>query len=273
MATTAEYLDKLVTQKNTLADNLMTKGVIATHDETLETLVPKVLDISDGGIITPEKLGYANGAVNFFDGIYNFAQKHSDNGLFWIDLVNDFVMSRSDGSVYSDHYEKNSGINSVFKLAPITYDNFTVEVVFDIKSVSTDECDIAANYYSAGFGVHIENGTTLFTSFRKNSGYVLTNLGEFSIEIKYNVQMVYDGNVFKTYVNGVLIGSQNVLLSEYVKSSRIFALGGLVNGSYCDGAYNFYRFAVYDRALTDDEIVKNYQSDIHRFHIVDTNNC
>lgn len=48
MATTAEYLDKLVTQKNTLADNLVEKGVEATHDETLETLVPKVLDISGG---------------------------------------------------------------------------------------------------------------------------------------------------------------------------------------------------------------------------------
>ena len=49
MATTAEYLNKLVDQKNTLADNLVTKGVDATHDETLETLVPKVLEISSGG--------------------------------------------------------------------------------------------------------------------------------------------------------------------------------------------------------------------------------
>lgn len=49
MATTADYLNKLVTQKNTLADNLVTKGVEATHDETLETLVPKVLEISGGG--------------------------------------------------------------------------------------------------------------------------------------------------------------------------------------------------------------------------------
>lgn len=49
MATTAEYLNKLVEQKNTLADNLVTKGIAATHDETLDTLVPKVLDITSGG--------------------------------------------------------------------------------------------------------------------------------------------------------------------------------------------------------------------------------
>lgn len=48
MATTTDYLNKLITQKNTLVDNLVTKGVSATHDETLETLVPKVLEISGG---------------------------------------------------------------------------------------------------------------------------------------------------------------------------------------------------------------------------------
>ena len=58
MATTAEYLNKLVEQKNALADNLATKGVTATHDETLETLVPKVLEISGGG-----KTEYAEGIV------------------------------------------------------------------------------------------------------------------------------------------------------------------------------------------------------------------
>lgn len=49
MATTADYLNKLVSQKNTLADNLVTKGVSASHDETLDTLVPKILEISGSG--------------------------------------------------------------------------------------------------------------------------------------------------------------------------------------------------------------------------------
>lgn len=58
MATTAEYLNKLVEQKNALADNLVTKGVTATHDETLETLVPKVLEISGdgGGVLSSSEL-------------------------------------------------------------------------------------------------------------------------------------------------------------------------------------------------------------------------
>ena len=53
MATTADYLNKLIEQKNTLADNLVTNGVEATHDETLETLVPKVLEL-----VNIEKIWY-----------------------------------------------------------------------------------------------------------------------------------------------------------------------------------------------------------------------
>ena len=74
MATTAEYLNKLVTQKNTLADNLVTKGVSATHDETLETLVPKVLEISGGssggnGIYPVDKYGVPTGDVIIPEGV------------------------------------------------------------------------------------------------------------------------------------------------------------------------------------------------------------
>lgn len=49
MATIAQQLTELVNQKNALAANLNTKGVTASTDETLNTLVPKVLDIQTGG--------------------------------------------------------------------------------------------------------------------------------------------------------------------------------------------------------------------------------
>ena len=77
MATTAEYLNKLVTQKNTLADNLVTKGVDATHDETLETLVPKVLEISSGGgggIYPIDNTGMPTGDVIVPDGVVTLSK-------------------------------------------------------------------------------------------------------------------------------------------------------------------------------------------------------
>lgn len=47
--TTEQYLNDLVNQKNNLVDNLVSKGVTASKDEKLNTLVPKVLDIQSGG--------------------------------------------------------------------------------------------------------------------------------------------------------------------------------------------------------------------------------
>lgn len=76
MATTAQYLNKLVEQKNTLADNLVAKGVTATHDETLETLVPKVLDITSGGgngIYPVDETGLPTGDVVVPDNVTNLS--------------------------------------------------------------------------------------------------------------------------------------------------------------------------------------------------------
>ena len=83
MATTAEYLNKLVEQKNTLADNLATKGVSATHDETLETLVPKVLDISGGaggnGIYPIGEDGFPYGDVIVPEGVTSISSGLESN--------------------------------------------------------------------------------------------------------------------------------------------------------------------------------------------------
>ena len=263
MATTAEYLNKLIEQKNTLADNLVAKGVSATHDETLETLVPKVLDISSSGqAITPEKLGYVSGAQYFFDGIYNFPNKHANTALAWIDIANDNVMTRTAGNVYDDHYDKLSGSRSIFSIPAITYDNFTVEVVCTINSVSTNECDIVGNFDYSGFGIYTKNGL-LYAEIHDSSSYVSAELSSFSTGVKYVMQLVYDGSTFTVYINGSVAGSCDV--DSYLKSSRALALGGSVSGSFSDGAYNFYRFAVYDKALTEAEIAQNYNADITRF--------
>ena len=48
MATIAQQLSELVTQKNHLAANLTSKGVDASSSETFNSLVPKILDIPSG---------------------------------------------------------------------------------------------------------------------------------------------------------------------------------------------------------------------------------
>lgn len=47
--TQSDYTSALVRKRNDLADNIEVKGVEASQEEKLNTLVPKVLEISTGG--------------------------------------------------------------------------------------------------------------------------------------------------------------------------------------------------------------------------------
>lgn len=49
MNTIADYINALKTQRDKLADILAEKGLQATRDETFNTLIPKVRDVSGGG--------------------------------------------------------------------------------------------------------------------------------------------------------------------------------------------------------------------------------
>ena len=51
MPNTADYLTQLQSDRNDLADNLVTMGVAASHSETITALVPKVLTIPSGSNI------------------------------------------------------------------------------------------------------------------------------------------------------------------------------------------------------------------------------
>lgn len=57
MGNTSELLLALDTQRQNLAANLSQKGVAASSNEGLETLVPKVLELSDK-MINAEEVAY-----------------------------------------------------------------------------------------------------------------------------------------------------------------------------------------------------------------------
>ena len=245
-------------------------GKVEIHNTDSKFCPFRSIHVSGGGskIITPESLGYADDAAMFFDGIYNFPNKHVGNNYGWVDIANDNIMIRNNlsGSVYDDHYDKLSGTDSILIAPAITYDNFTVEIVFDIISVPTSECDMASNFNTSGFGIYTYNNI-LKAVIHNGSAYVGATLSSFNIGTKYVAQLVYDGNVFRVYINGVDIGAVEVSLENYNKSTEPFMLGGLRTGSYSDGAYNFYRFAAYDKVLTDAQLTQNYNTDAARFNL------
>ena len=221
--------------------------------------------------ITPTSLGYTPGAKMFYDGIYNFPPKHAVNGNTWVDMVNSQTMSRyTDGSgsglIASNHYIKQAGIATAMKIPDlIDYDRFTVELFVEITGGTTGENDIISCFDKAGFGIYTENGQ-LNASIRSEASTSYLNIATaFSQNTPYGLAITYDGEAFKFYVNGALVGTKT--LSDYKKSTKNTYLGCLGAGdtNYAVGAYNFYRLAAYSKALTAAEISQNYEKDVKRY--------
>lgn len=221
--------------------------------------------------ITPTSLGYTPGAKMFYDGIYNFPPKHATNGNTWVDMVNSQTMSRyTDGSgsglIASNHYIKQAGIATAMKIPDlIDYDRFTVELFVEITGGTTGENDIISCFDKAGFGIYTENGQ-LNASIRSESSSSYLNIATaFTQNTPYGLAITYDGEAFKFYVNGALVGTKT--LSDYKKSTKNTYLGCLGAGdtNFTAGAYNFYRLAAYSKALTAAEIAQNYDKDVKRY--------
>lgn len=73
MSTIIDYVNELERQKNVLADILAEKGLQATRDETFNTLIPKVRDVSGGGC---ERVVVSN------EYIENFCLGEFENAVF-----------------------------------------------------------------------------------------------------------------------------------------------------------------------------------------------
>lgn len=226
--------------------------------------------------VTPGSLGYAVGAKMFFDGIYNFGQKHTDNGAYWIDIVSNAVMRRyladTGKLLLSDnHYVKETGVDSALRI-PVYFnsDHFTTELFFEITSGNTSENDIINNFDHAGFGLFTENNAIQFGIFNNSSNaYQYINGGSYEQNTKYHIVATYNGENVIFYINGTIVGSEILALADYKKSTKIPYIGCVGGGGsyYSAGAYKFYRVAYYERALSQIEIINNYNSDIARFNV------
>ena len=235
MATTAEYLNKLVEQKNALADNLVTKGVDATHDETLETLVPKVLNISGG------ETEYAEGIVKEYNDF---------NSLKWIEITqhndNSFVMS-----------DENT-IECCFMYSSIDSENQAR--IFETKD-NTGHLRYALNIYNdfLEFSLNLNRwySPTYSDNYHIDTYEIIPN-------ILYNITAIFKNASTDIYINGVLFVSipETIAIDTKIKDLCLKASFS-VGKRLLDG--HIFSLRMYNRALSENDIEHNRQTDIKRY--------
>ena len=239
MATTADYLNKLITQKNTLADNLVAKGVSATHSETLETLVPKVLDISSS---TESK--YAKGIVKEYNDF---------NNLKWVEIIqhndNSFVMT----------------------------DENTIECCFNYSVVNSSSnqgriLETKDSSESLRYILNIYNGFLEF-SFNVENWYSPTESGDYHIDTYeiipntlYNITAVFKNAGTDIYINGILFASipETITANTMIKN-LCFKTSFTISNRDMEG--RIFSLRMYNRALSKNEILQNYETDVKRYEI------
>lgn len=268
MATTADYLNKLVGQKNALADNLVTKGVTASHDETLKTLVPKVLEINGGGSITPTNY-IEDGLVCLFEWNGNAIDTITQTELeFKEDQAEyrfDDVLNRQVGyfnkvAVYSLFNMKN--LNNCLTLSCLIKTTYlgkqcglsigeNTTTIGGMVACGCDESGCASeikstqyadtlNYTSSGFAINDGNWHMLTTT-RSDKRVTIYVDGEI-------VGKKYDSVVCNIVTRGIFMGITS---------------GGKLRST---GLYSC-NFAIWDRELTAHEVLMNWKYDKLRYNI------
>ena len=195
---------------------------------------------------------------------YSYENKKWANAVI---IKNSYDMLNESGKVNSatkqDGYVSFDGVDDYIDLGLTNY-NFgnqvTMALKFKLKNKKNSSQEIFANVEDAGISFWTKNDNLAFELYNENeSKYVNVYYQGINLNETYTVVGKYDGKKVSFYVNGTLVSES---AGEFnIKSSNVpFLLG--VNPQL-DGKnvyfsnIDVYQAALYNRALSDDEIKNN----------------
>lgn len=180
------------------------------------------------------------------------------------------------GRVYSftgseDRQEMSFGFNGSTCLrtgTAIDYDNPTIEVVFKPSKLTSG--DLVNTYESGGYGITISNYAPCFTYYLSNIGYkYVLGTTVLSTDNMCSVSVSFDGDCARLYQNGEKY--VNLMSGTIRNNGTPLEIGrnsqNTTSSNYFEG--EIYCIRIYDRALTEAEILANLAIDMNRFDIDD----
>ena len=218
-----------------------------------------------------------DGLVAMWDGIENIGVgRHSDNASEWIDLTGN---GRDMQLINDAYFNANSIVAEGNPVAEYTNtipleQHITQEIVFKVDSDVRD--NTSSRTVIAFFGNTINNSGYNFCT--TGLAYNRTDISRSGWMVKTN-QIVRANSLYipKTTVCSTIIYSENNTLSTtprkiiingttlvanapdvWANTNKINRLGSAFSG-------NIYAVRIYNRALTEDEISKNFELDKERF--------
>lgn len=212
--------------------------------------------------------------ILYFDGSNNtgIPEWHNNSSLLWKDLSgnnNDGIVSAA--SLWQDdHVSFND--DGWINCGQHNYSNITLEVLcrFDTIISTTEGNPVVGNWQSGGYGIQ-QREAKYTTNYNINGTWYHCLGNDVEINTIVHLTSTYDGNVIKLYENGVEINSLSITGNIQTPSgSTVFAIGTNPSGSSMSSTESellngdVFLVRLYDRALTSEEILTNYQDSQNR---------
>ena len=217
------------------------KTTATENDVTTETaiLVPKNYAEYEG----------TSGAVTRLDAINNNAGSHSSSTTTWK------AIEGTDGTVsgtatWGENCFQDDGASTVVDLGVINNPYETLEATFSADSVANSHIISGYGGQGGGYIMFNSSGRITGTFFINETPYSVSTYTDVVVGNKYHVALTYDGSIVTIYLNGVAKGTDNVI-GTITPTTSVMKIGHLGSTG------KIYSAAVYDRALTADEVARN----------------
>ena len=272
MLTTYKDRLALLIEDTNGARKIINTSVVPDVEENInpvleEGMIPVV--ISNDGTVTTTKVDS--------DDWYDYSEKKWANAVLVrnsVDLSGKSVATTLGGSLVNEACWKNNGLyfdgtDDFVGLPQIniqTKNAFTVEVEFNVATLSSTQQWLFANVQSGGFGIKITSDKYIsFQVYDKDAGaYVyLKSTEKAVVGERYTVTGIYNDGSVSLYVNGEFIVTQPIGTLKNTTNSTIVMLGCDPKGSECiqeEFKGTMYSARFYNKALTETEIKANYEN-------------
>ena len=263
------YTELLKIENGELTVNIETLSYTNLSEENKINLISAVIGNISSDISSYEK----DGMLAHYDGILNTnTSSHDSSSTTWYDLSGNNYIGIINGTInWGENHLKFNGENNYVELGKINPDYVTLEVVFETNVIKNGQF-LVGNWEIGGYGLGIWNDgrgivADIYNDSKYNKAYWYNN--KLQKDTKYCCQMTYDGSIINFYINGNLVASNTKTSGEivYTYPETLLLIGTNPPGIVYPLNGNVYSVRVYNRALNDYEIKKNYLVDKARFDI------
>lgn len=220
-----------------------------------------------------------NGLQLHYDAINNTGNGHSNTTTTWKDLSGNHRDGVVTDVTWSSNYAKFNGTSSWVNCGEMNYDNVTIEVIASYDYIFLDrETDLVSNFDNGGYGIlSMDNNgirTHRFSVMLENGFQRAISNEKIQTGKKYFLYGVYDGSLITLYENDnkyqITIANENIIFpwNNTPMTIGINADGNQgVLADFTAFLGNIYAVRIYNRALTEQEVMHNYEIDKERYGI------